>query len=92
MARTYIILFNILLLVKHPLYISNLSPYFLALEMKVSVAESGKSKDQTKPDDERIVLNFIEAIHVAEERQAERDAHIFSEEKRKLKVLFLHDS
>lgn len=62
--------------------------FFLAVK-KVTVSESRKSIDENKPGDEKIVLDFIEAIHAAETRQAEKDAYIFAEEKRKLKVHFL---
>jgi MICOS complex subunit MIC60 len=37
-------------------------------------------------DDGKIVLDIIEAIHAAEKKQADSDAYVFSEEKRKLKV------
>lgn len=40
------------------------------------------------PDDVKLVLDFIEAIHVAERKQAELDAYIFTEEKRKMKEKF----
>jgi mitofilin len=33
-----------------------------------------------------LVLDFLQAIHAAEERQAELDARVFAEEKRLLKV------
>ncbi|KAK3141384.1 hypothetical protein QOZ80_4BG0333230 [Eleusine coracana subsp. coracana] len=36
-------------------------------------------------DDGKIVLDIIEAIHAAEKKQADADAYMFSEEKRKLK-------
>lgn len=36
--------------------------------------------------DGKLVLDFLEAIHAAERRQAELDAHVFAEEKKKLKV------
>lgn len=35
--------------------------------------------------DGKLVLDFLEALHAVEERQAELDAHIFAEEKRLLK-------
>ncbi|XP_050127056.1 uncharacterized protein LOC126604041 isoform X2 [Malus sylvestris] len=35
--------------------------------------------------DEKLVLDFLQAIHTAEKRQAELDANVFSEEKRRLK-------
>ncbi|XP_006652886.2 MICOS complex subunit MIC60 [Oryza brachyantha] len=36
-------------------------------------------------DDRKIVLDIIEAIHAAERKQADADAYMYSEEKRKLK-------
>lgn len=36
--------------------------------------------------DGKLVLDFLQVIHAAENRQAELDAHISSEEKRALKV------
>lgn len=45
--------------------------------------ESIKEKDISK--DASLVLNFIEAIHAAEQRQADLDAHIYSESKKKIK-------
>ncbi|KAE8706843.1 RNase L inhibitor protein-related isoform 1 [Hibiscus syriacus] len=36
--------------------------------------------------DGKLVLDFLQAIHAAEKRQAELDAHAFAEEKRALKV------
>ena len=36
--------------------------------------------------DGKLVLDFLQAIHAAEKRQAELDAHAFTEEKRALKV------
>lgn len=45
--------------------------------------ENIKDKDISK--DGSLVLNLIEAIHAAEQRQADLDAHIYSEYKKKLK-------
>lgn len=45
--------------------------------------ESIKEKDISK--DGSLVLNFIEAIHAAEQRQADLDAHIYADYKQKLK-------
>lgn len=36
--------------------------------------------------DGRLVLDFLQAIHAAEKRQAELDARVFNEEKKMLKV------
>ena len=36
--------------------------------------------------DGKLILDFLQAIHAAEKRQAELDAHIFAEEKRMIKV------
>ncbi|GMP26209.1 hypothetical protein CsSME_00002754 [Camellia sinensis var. sinensis] len=50
------------------------------------VGASEDSNDVYISKDGKLVLDFIQAIHAAEKRQAELDAHIFAEEKRKLKV------
>lgn len=39
--------------------------------------------------DGKLVMDFLQAIHAAEQRQAELDAHIFGEEKKALKVFIL---
>ncbi|KAI8030685.1 MICOS complex subunit mic60 [Camellia lanceoleosa] len=49
------------------------------------VGASEDSNDVYISKDGKLVLDFIQAIHAAEKRQAELDAHIFAEEKRKLK-------
>lgn len=36
--------------------------------------------------DGKLVLDFLQAIHTAEKRQAELDAQVYAEEKRALKV------
>ncbi|KAL2906049.1 A disintegrin and metalloproteinase with thrombospondin motifs 4 [Bienertia sinuspersici] len=36
--------------------------------------------------DGKLILDFLQAIHAAEQRQAELDAHVFSEEKRAMKL------
>ncbi|XP_020244757.1 MICOS complex subunit MIC60 isoform X1 [Asparagus officinalis] len=54
-------------------------------EKEVSVAESGKSKDKNKPNNDKVEVYLTEVIHAAEERQAKKDAYIFAEENRKLK-------
>ncbi|KAL0908541.1 hypothetical protein M5K25_023037 [Dendrobium thyrsiflorum] len=51
-------------------------------------AFTASSDDNKKSDDVKLVLDFIEAIHVAERRQAESDAYTFTEEKRKMKEKF----
>ncbi|KAL6959290.1 hypothetical protein U1Q18_039435 [Sarracenia purpurea var. burkii] len=43
------------------------------------------SNDVYISKDGKLVLDFLDAIHAAEKRQAELDAHIFAEEKRKMK-------
>lgn len=40
-------------------------------------------------EDGKIVLDIIEAIHAAEKKQADVDAYMYSEERRKLKVCYL---
>jgi len=37
-------------------------------------------------EDGKLVLDFLQAIHAAEKRQADLDAHVFNEEKKVLKV------
>ncbi|XP_020697456.1 uncharacterized protein LOC110110367 [Dendrobium catenatum] len=51
-------------------------------------AFTASSDDNKKSDDVKLVLDFIEALHIAERRQAESDAYIFTEEKRKMKEKF----
>ncbi|GJN26292.1 hypothetical protein PR202_gb14214 [Eleusine coracana subsp. coracana] len=65
--------------------------YLLQDEHDVSEDESVKEtkndevvREKTS-DDGKIVLDIIEAIHAAEKKQADADAYMFSEEKRKLK-------
>ncbi|GJN01594.1 hypothetical protein PR202_ga18871 [Eleusine coracana subsp. coracana] len=65
--------------------------YLLQDEHDVSKDESVKEtkndevvREKTS-DDGKIVLDIIEAIHAAEKKQADADAYMFSEEKRKLK-------
>ncbi|KAG0469773.1 hypothetical protein HPP92_016473 [Vanilla planifolia] len=43
------------------------------------------SDNMERPDDVKLVLDFLEAIHIAERKQAESDAAIFAEEKRRMK-------
>lgn len=54
-------------------------------EMKDLVGEV-ESEGAYIAKDGSLVLDFIQAIHAAEKRQAELDARIHSEEKRMLKV------
>ncbi|XP_047329393.1 MICOS complex subunit MIC60 isoform X3 [Impatiens glandulifera] len=44
-----------------------------------------ESTDVYVSKDGKLVLDFLQAIHTAEKRQEEMDAHIFAEEKRKMK-------
>lgn len=48
-------------------------------------SSSASKKDKRTPEDGKIILDLIEAIHAAEKKQAESDASIFAEEKRILK-------
>ncbi|KAJ0975105.1 hypothetical protein J5N97_017070 [Dioscorea zingiberensis] len=48
-------------------------------------------KDTNKSEDGKVLLDLIEAIHAAEKRQAETDAFIYAEEKRKLKEKYEKD-
>ncbi|KAF9611534.1 hypothetical protein IFM89_032934 [Coptis chinensis] len=57
-------------------------------QQEASVGASEELKDAYISKDGNLVLDFLEAIHAAEERQAELDAHILAEEKRKLKEKF----
>ncbi|XP_073004670.1 MICOS complex subunit MIC60, mitochondrial isoform X2 [Typha latifolia] len=52
---------------------------------EASVTTSENPTDKGPSDDGKFILDLIEAIHAAERKQAESDAYIFSEEKRKLK-------
>lgn len=49
------------------------------------VAAIEDSNDAYLSKDGKLVLDFLQAIHAAEKRQAELDAQIFAEEKRKMK-------
>lgn len=55
-------------------------------KLKDLVAATEDSNDAYLSKDGKLVLDFLQAIHAAEKRQAELDAHIFAEEKRKMKV------
>ncbi|KAK8449767.1 hypothetical protein SEVIR_7G266800v4 [Setaria viridis] len=65
--------------------------YLLQDEPDVSKDATAKetSRDEALPkkpsDDGKVVLDIIEAIHAAEKKQADADAYMYSEEKRKLK-------
>ncbi|CAO2036672.1 unnamed protein product [Urochloa humidicola] len=65
--------------------------YLLQDEPDVSKDATAKEtrRDEVVPektsDDDKVVLDIIEAIHAAEKKQADADAYIYSEEKRKLK-------
>lgn len=54
--------------------------------MKVSGEREENLKDADVSNEEKVILDLIQAIHAAERRQADLDARIFSEEKRILKV------
>lgn len=41
--------------------------------------------DAHVPEDGKLVLDFLQAIHAAEKKQAELDAHLFAEERRTMK-------
>lgn len=60
---------------------------FLKLKDLVDAIED--SNDAYLSKDGKLVVDFLQAIHAAEKRQAELDAHIFTEEKRKMKVWLL---
>lgn len=54
--------------------------------MKVSGERAENLKDADVSNEEKVILDLIQAIHAAERRQADLDARIFAEEKRILKV------
>ncbi|KAF8411515.1 hypothetical protein HHK36_004067 [Tetracentron sinense] len=58
---------------------------FCFLKLKASVGKIEDSKDAYISKDGKLVFGFLQAIHAAEERQAELDARVFLEEKRILK-------
>lgn len=43
-------------------------------------------KDGYVSEDGKLVLDFLQAIHAAEKRQADLDTRVFNEEKKALKV------
>lgn len=49
------------------------------------ISSIGELNDGYITKDGKLVLDFLQAIHAAEKRQAELDAHVFVEEKRALK-------
>jgi mitofilin len=59
----------------------------LELQAIVSAIEELNEGYLTK--DGKLVMDFLEAIHAAEKRQADLDALAFAEEKRALKVSLL---
>jgi len=59
---------------------------FWFLELKDLVGAIEDSNDVYISKDGKLVLDFLQAIHAAEKRQAELDARVFAEEKRKIKV------
>ncbi|XP_008812718.2 MICOS complex subunit MIC60-like isoform X2 [Phoenix dactylifera] len=63
-----------------------------SLEMpKASVVAHEKPEDKKTSEDGKIILDLIDAIHAAERKQAESDAYIFAEEKKKLKEKYEKD-
>ncbi|XP_074571336.1 MICOS complex subunit MIC60, mitochondrial isoform X2 [Curcuma longa] len=56
--------------------------YLLQDEQSIDISSE---KDKRTPEDGKIILDLIEAIHAAEKKQAEADASMFAEEKRILK-------
>lgn len=50
-----------------------------------AVGASGDLSDVYVSKDGKLILDFLQAIHAAEQRQAELDARIFAEEKRSIK-------
>lgn len=58
---------------------------------KDPASTSGELKDGRASKDGVLVLDFLDAIHAAEKRQAELDAHILAEEKRTMKEKYEKD-
>ncbi|KAG8043203.1 hypothetical protein GUJ93_ZPchr0119g33228 [Zizania palustris] len=54
-------------------------------DMNAKESRHGEVISTDTSDDGKIVLDIIEAIHAAERKQADTDAYMYSEEKRKLK-------
>lgn len=59
-------------------------------EQKQTAKETRRDEavSEKTSDDGKVVLDIIEAIHAAEKKQADADAYMYSEEKRKLKVCY----
>lgn len=55
-------------------------------DLKALASAIEESKDGVATKDGKLILDFLQAIHLAEKRQAELDARHFAEEKRKMKV------
>ncbi|XP_021894367.1 uncharacterized protein LOC110812015 isoform X2 [Carica papaya] len=62
-----------------------LSSEHLSKEEQALDSTSEELNDSQLLKDGKLILDFLQAIHAAEQRQAELDAHVFSEEKRVLK-------
>lgn len=60
--------------------------YFSHLILKDTSSTTEDVHDGYITKDGKLVLDFLQAIHAAEERQAEMDARSFTEEKRTMKV------
>ncbi|CAM8953916.1 unnamed protein product [Rhodiola kirilowii] len=57
-------------------------------DIGISIDETRRKEDHSDAyisEDGKLVLDLLQAIHAAEKRQAEIDAHVFAEEKRMLK-------
>jgi hypothetical protein len=54
---------------------------------KNSLGALGDVEDSYEIKDGKLILDFLQAIHAAEQRQAELDARVFAEEKRAMKVV-----
>jgi hypothetical protein len=66
-------------------------PFFLFFFRKNQTIKEKRSDEvvrEKNSEDGKIVLDIIEAIHAAEKKQADVDAYMYSEERRKLKVLY----
>jgi len=66
-------------------------PLFFSFFWKKQTIKEKRSDEVVREktsEDGKIVLDIIEAIHAAEKKQADVDAYMYSEERRKLKVCY----
>lgn len=58
----------------------------MGLRCQALIAEIEELNDGYISKDGKLVIDFLQAIHAAEKRQAELDSRVFADEKRALKV------